>query len=239
MAKPTVQEVLGRIGIYIAGPERPNIKIENVRQTLSFNHKLLHLTAPSIMRDYYTTYENVTLTAASGNNPLHLLLTAPAISNAKEITSIVYLGNPPASYDYRGSAEVWARKKQYYEDQLYDRGWFHTRGKNRILISQGTKVTGETELSVFFVRPVDTTTYDLGPNSVESLAAEFDCPEELVEFLVQSTARNLLIEQGNKQEQVAALSNQIADQRALISQIDSLKSQQLSALNASNNDIRL
>jgi len=238
MAKPTVQEVIGRVGIFVAGPERANIKPENVRQTLAYNHKQLHLIAPSLIRDYNTTYEPIATVAASGNNPLHLPLTAATIKNAKEITSVVYLGADPAAYDFRGGAEVFARKKTYYEDTLYDRSWFHTRGKERILISRGTLITGEDTLCVFFVRPVDTATYDLGPASTYTPGAEFDCPEELVEFLVLTTARDLLMEQGNKQEQVAALSGQIADQRALITQVDSLKSQQLSALEMTNKDIR-
>jgi hypothetical protein len=238
MAKPTVQEVIGRIGIFVAGPERANIKSENVRQTLSYNHKQLHLIAPAMMRDYYTTYENVALVVATGGDPSHLPLTATLLKNAKEITSVVYLGAEPASYDYRGGAEVFARKKTYYEDSLYDRSWFHTRGKSRILISQGTQITGETSLSVFFVKPVDTSTYDLGPASVYAPTADFDCPEEMIEFLVLTTAKDLLMEQGNKQEQVAALAGQVADQRAMITQIDTLKSQQLGALDMTNKDIR-
>jgi hypothetical protein len=238
MAKPTVQEVIGRIGIFVAGPERANIHPENVRQVLAYNHKQMHLISPMLMREYYTTYEPIALVPASGTNPLHLPLTANIFKDAKEITSVVYIGDPPASYDYRGSAEVWARKKQYWEDQLFDRSWFHTRGKERIIISQGSQIVGETTLSIFFVRSVTTATYDLGPNSIYTPGAEFDCPDELIEFLILTTSKDLLMEQGNKQEQVAALSNQIADQRSLITQIDSLKTQQLTALDMTNKDIR-
>jgi len=238
MAKPTVQEVIGRIGIFVAGPERANIKLENVRQVLAYNHKQLHLIAPAMMRDYYTTYESVAITAASGGDPSYLPLTGATVKNAKEITSVVYLGAEPASYDFRGGAEVFARKKTYHEDKLYDRSWFHTRGKDRILISQGSLITAETTLAIFFVKPVDTSTYDLGPASTYTPTADFDCPDEMVEFLILTTAKDLLMEQGNKQEQVAALSGQIADQRQLITQIDTLKSQQLGNLEMTNKDIR-
>lgn len=243
----TVDEVIGRVGIFTGSVERNIIRPENIRKALSFNHKQFHLSAPLLLRDYLMTYENGTVQPAAGYEPKHLLFEDGDLIHAKEILSVTYLGVPSEPYRYIGSAESFAALSAYDEDNRFGRFWLHQRGKRvnsvrsgRILIWQGVDVpAAEDTLAVHFVREVDTTNYDLNPTSTYDGDSEFDCPSELIELLVLQTARDLLTEAGNKQDSLVPLQQMIQDQRTLITQLDQAKSQGLSAQDLSNRDIRL
>ena len=241
----TNEEVISRVGIFVGSIEKNMTRPHNIQRVLSFNHKQFHLSAPLLMRDYLTTYETVPIVARSGSDLAYLSLASSTMQLAKEILSVAYLGTPMEPYKYIGSLESFAALEALEEEQRFGRFWLHFRGKGgtgagRILIWQGSEVkAAESSLSVSYVREVDTSTYDLRRGVDYEPDAIFDCPVELVELLILQTARDLLTEAGNKQESLAPLANMIQDQRNLISQLDTMKTQGLSAQDLSNKDIRI